>query len=117
MRVSRRIIPITALLSVGLFQAACYRPYPPARMSGVPSEAAWAGGVDGGGWVLCLTTSPKYNTCTIYDEEGRTLGPTRYVLKSTGEAAKADQLKYTYVTGQAIGLQGGLELQRLQGKK
>jgi hypothetical protein len=88
----------------------CYRPYPPARPSRVPAAAAWAGGLDGGGWVACSSDSGEFNTCSIWDEEGRTLGPARYTLKTVARAANSSELKYTYVTGKAIGLEGGLEL-------
>jgi hypothetical protein len=70
----------------------------------------WAGGLDGGGWVTCSSDSGEYNVCTIWDEEGRTFGPTNYRLKNSHRAATAAQLKYTYITGEAIGLEGGLEL-------
>ena len=60
-------------------------------------------------WSVAL----DYNECTIFDEEGRTQGPERYVLKSSGRPARPEQLKYTYLTGKAIGLQGGLELTRV----
>jgi hypothetical protein len=98
------------------FQVGCYRPYPPTKPDGVPAEAVWAGGLDGGGWVLCSTPSPSYNECTIYDEEGRTHGPRRYVLGQTGLAAKPNQLRYTYLTGEAIGLEGNIELKRINEK-
>ena len=89
---------------------ACYHSYPPARPSSVPAAAAWAGGLDGGGWVTCSSDSAEYNTCSIYDKEGRTLGPARYTLKDVARAANTSELKYTYLTGKAIGLRGGLEL-------
>jgi hypothetical protein len=94
-----------------LFTVACYRAYPPARPAGVPSSAVWAGGWDGGGWVTC-TGDPgsEHNLCTIYDEQGRTRGPAQYRLKNLNRAAQPAELRYTYVTGQAIGLKGGLEL-------
>jgi hypothetical protein len=115
--VSRIGITSAVLLTLALSHVACYRPYPPNKPTGVPPDAVWAGGMDGGGWVLCSAPSAEYNECTIYDEEGRTQGPARYILKGTGTAANADQLRYTYVTGKAIGLQGGLELQRLEQNK
>lgn len=92
---------------------ACYRAYPPTRPSGVPAAAVWAGGLDGGGWVNCSSDSAEYNVCTIWDEEGRTLGPARYTLKDARRAASTAELKYTYVTGEAIGLVGGLKLQKV----
>ena len=105
--------PFLALLAVfggSLCSVGCYRPYPPARPGGVPSSAAWAGGWDGGGWVTCTSDGPEHNVCTIYDEQGRTRGPARYKLKDLNRAAQRAELQYTYVTGQAIGLKGGLEL-------
>jgi hypothetical protein len=105
------------VLVMALFHAGCYRPYPPEKPKGVPSEAVWAGGMDGGGWVYCSTTSPRYNECTIFDEQGRTRGPSRYAMKNTGLPAKPEELKYTYLTGKAIGLEGGLELVIIDEKK
>jgi hypothetical protein len=64
---------------------------------------------------LCSTPSPSYNECTIFDEEGHT-GPNRYVLRETGLAAKPSQLRYTYVTGKAIGLEENTELKRINEK-
>jgi len=102
---------VIPLVSVVLFQAACYRTSHPEKPKTVPREAVWAGGLDSGGWVLCSIPSPAYNVCTIYDEEGSTPGPSRYAL--SGRAANAQELKYTYVTGKAIGLEGSFELKRI----
>ncbi len=104
------------LLSL-LFQGGCYRAYPPKKPEGVPFEAVWAGGADGGGWVHCSSSSSEFNECTIYDEEGRSPGPALYALRKGGGAAKPEQLKYTYLTGEAIGLEGGLELARINDRK
>lgn len=104
------IVPITG----SLLMMACYRPYPPARPDGVPNSATWAGGWDGGGWVTCSSdANADHNTCTIYDEQGRTRGSALYKLKNLNRAARPEELKYTYVTGMAIGLEGGLELMQL----
>src|ERR1700752_265509 len=91
---------------------ACYRQYPPRKPSSVPDAAVWAGGMDGGGWVTCSSDSVEYNTCRIWDEEGRTRGPARYTLKDARRAVTAAELKFTYLTGEAIGLEGSLELRR-----
>jgi len=94
-----------------IFLLGCHRAYPPALPSGVPTSAQWAGGWDGGGWVTCFNdTNDDHNICTIYDEEGRTRGPAQYRLRSLNRAAQPRELRYTYVTGKAIGLEGGLEL-------
>lgn len=99
------------VLAVNLLVMSCYRPYPPSRPAGVPSSAAWAGGWDGGGWVTCSSDAgAEFNSCTIYDEQGRTHGSAQYRLKDLNRAARPGELKYTYVTGKAIGLESGLEL-------
>ena len=91
----------------------CYRAYPPTRPSSVPDTAVWAGGLDGGGWVTCSNDLVEYNVCTLWDEEGRTPGPAHYALRDARRAATMAELKYTYVTGEAIGLETNLELHRL----
>jgi len=89
----------------------CYRAYPPSRPAGVPNAAVWAGGLDGGGWVTCSNeASTEYNICSLYDEEGRTRGPAKYKLKNEDRAARPSELRFTYVTGRAIGLEGSREL-------
>jgi len=102
-RLWQRIYPFTG--------SGCYRSCPPTRPGGVPGSAVWAGGLDGGGWVTCsVEAHSDPNVCTIYDEEGRTQGPARYRLKKLNRAARTEELRFTYVTGQAIGLENGLEL-------
>jgi|SRR5215471_3502057 len=112
--VCRMILTVASVLMVG-----CYRQYPPARPSGVPSSAMWAGGLDGGGWVTCSEEEggSDTNVCTIWDEEGRTRGPAQFRLKSVSRSAKRSELRYMYVTGQAIGLEGGLELVQISPKE
>ena len=41
---------------------------PPRRPSTVPSEATWAGGPDGGAWILCVAVVGVNDrqTCTVY---------------------------------------------------
>ena len=70
-----------------------------------------------GGWVTCSNdASAEQNTCTIYDEEGRTRGPAQYKLRNLNRAAQDSELHYKYVTGEAIGLDGGLELIQVSSK-
>jgi hypothetical protein len=102
---------------VNVLMNGCYRAYPPARPESVPSSAVWAGGLDGGGWVSCSNDLRAYNVCTIYDEEGRTQGPSRYRLKDFDRAALPNELHYTHCTGKAIGLEGGMELVRISTEK
>jgi len=99
------ILFITNLSLIG-----CYRPYPPPIPGGVPASAVWVGGLDGGGWVICSSDDADYNTCTIYDEEGRSQGPAKYRLRGLNRAARSNELRYRYLTGDEIGLEGGLKL-------
>jgi hypothetical protein len=73
--------------------------------------------LDGGGWVFCSSTSDPYNECVTFDEEGRSLGARLYVLRNLGRPARPEELKYTYLTGKAIGLERGLELVEIVHKK
>jgi hypothetical protein len=124
-RTQRRTLPNNAWIAhclilsvtVSVMMIGCYRVYPPARPGGVPSSAVWAGGLDGGGWVTCSNDFKEYNVCTIYDEEGWTLGPSRYRLKGSDRPASPNELHYTYLTGKAIGLEGGLELVQISTEK
>jgi hypothetical protein len=91
----------------------CYRPYPPPRSGGVPASAVWVGGLDGGGWVICSSDDADHNACTIYDEEGRSQGPFTYKLRVLNRAARSNELRYIYLTGDEIGLAGGLTLTKI----
>jgi hypothetical protein len=111
MPMSGQVVCGVILAVGGVLMISCYRQYPPARPSGVPSSAVWAGGLDGGGWVTCSEEGASdHNVCTIWDEEGRTRGLAEYRLKNLNRPATTSELRYTYVTGKAIGLEGGLEL-------
>ena len=64
----RRVIGLS--LSI-LVIAACAGE--PPRPSGLPSDAEWAGGPDGGAWILCgQTTKEPYAAfdCTTFNEDG-----------------------------------------------
>jgi hypothetical protein len=105
------------VLTIAAILAGCqYDLRPPKRPEGIPLEASWAGGIDGGGWVLCQADEPPTdcNLCTIWNEEGDAFEPIHYRLRdrdrNLNRAARASELHYTYVTGEQIGLQGGLEL-------
>ncbi len=53
------------------FMAGCSEqaPYSPPRPSSLPSEAVYAGGVDGGDWVACDASANSALHCRIFDNE------------------------------------------------
>src|SRR5262249_9382862 len=63
----RSVLPIVvsaALLGCG------YRKAPPDKPPGVPPEAVWAGGADGGSLIFCQVDSiNNVNKCTVYNED------------------------------------------------
>ena len=77
-------------------QYACYRPYPPPRPSGVPAQAVWAGGMDGGSYILCdISSSRDVNHCTVWnDSTGRMEEEGDYRLLYKNRAATRDELQF-----------------------
>jgi hypothetical protein len=89
----------------------CDSMYPPKqRPKGVPPHAAWVGGIDGGGYVVCMADEKAYNECTIWNDYGGEGLARRYVLRGLNRPAKANELKYEYLAGKQIGLENGLLL-------
>jgi hypothetical protein len=56
----------------------------PPRVAGVPEDAVWAGGPDGGAWILCKSILNKADefTCKVYfDSNGEVWASGEYVLR------------------------------------
>jgi len=77
---------------------------PPPRPASVPADAEWAGGGDGGSWILCKhTTGPAYD-CSIYNDSGDLEAQGQFVHSfPSGHAA----LKYSCYNGISIDLESG----------
>ena len=43
-------------------------PSEPKRKVGIPKDAVWAGGIDGGSWILCSNQKEFKYDCTIYND-------------------------------------------------
>jgi hypothetical protein len=43
-------------------------PVPPERKPGIPQEAVWAGGLDGGAWIQCSKQKGFQYSCSIYND-------------------------------------------------
>jgi hypothetical protein len=59
-------------------------PTAPARPAGVPREAVWAGGGDGGAWIACTqrnAESPDYACRVYHDTDGSVWAQGTYVLR------------------------------------
>ena len=104
------------LIVVAAVLTGCYRKFPPDRPAGVPSEAIWAGGLDGGSFILCeVDPNRKVNKCTVYnDYTGQIMEHGDFRLKAEDRAARAEELKYAWADwGGMIGLADGRVLKRV----
>jgi hypothetical protein len=87
---------------------ACSTPSgPPPRPSGVPADAKWAGGSDGGAWVRCAADAGGY-WCTVYDDEtGEVWVRGLFVTSSERRESRPADLTYRSFDGRAIHLADG----------
>jgi hypothetical protein len=107
------------MLLMSLFHAGCYRVSPPARPKGVPSEAVWAGGPDGGSFIFCDFDSVKdVNHCKVWNDfNGQLVESGEYRLLKEGRAANKSELVYAWADrGGWIGLRHDLVLDNLDGR-
>ena len=108
---------IAVLAAVAVAVGCGYRKVPPDRPTGVPAQAVWAGGPDGGSFILCeIELGRDVNTCTVYNEDtGQVMEQGDFRLKIEGRAARASELRYAWADwGGMIGLADGRTLQRVQ---
>lgn len=87
---------------------------PKTRPPGVPSDALWAGGADGGAYVRCTVDNIRnVNLCTVWnDNTGYSSGPSSYRLGEQNRSATLSELRIIGAGGDFIYLQGGLILKR-----
>lgn len=105
------LVTFAALLS-----CAC-RKVPPDRPAGVPPQAVWAGGLDGGSFILCGIDSKKdVNNCVVYNEDtGQVMDRGAFRLRTENRAARTEELQYNWADWNGmIGLADGQVLKRLQ---
>ena len=76
------------------------------RPSGIPPNAVWAGGPDGGSYFLCTVDSGRnVNPCTIWNEEtGQKILSEDFWVSGEDRAATAAELKYAWYDGLVIGM-------------
>jgi hypothetical protein len=80
----------------------------PQRHASIPAEAVWAGGPDGGSWILCEPlTNNSANRCTVYHEHtGEVVKTGLFVARDTHKAVPRNQLVYDSFDGERIYLIG-----------
>jgi hypothetical protein len=113
-----RGLELSIALVVSLSPVACSRngTVPHKRPAGVPEAAIWAGGMDGGSFILCEVDSGRdVNTCRVWNDQSGGLEESGdYRLLKEGRAATSSELKYVWADrGGRIGLQNGLILENL----
>jgi len=81
-------------------QTACSVSYEPKRASGVPQQAIWAGGADGGAWVLCEVRNPEGTRyyCRVFDDfSGKEMVSGEYGLRKVEWNREQHKLIYSEV--------------------
>lgn len=76
-----------------------YDPANIVRPESVPAEALWAGGMDGGHWVYCESSTFGKRDCTIYDHP---TGDLAVQGKFTIEVPDDAKLQFLFFDGNAI---------------
>lgn len=107
------------VLLLSVFHANCYRFSPPAKPNGVPTEAVWAGGPDGGSFVFCdVDLKRDVNRCNVWNDfTGQLVESGEYRLLNEGRAATKSELVYAWADGAGwIGLERDLVLDNLDGR-
>ena len=86
---------------------------------GVPNEAVWAGGPDGGSFVFCDVDSRKeVNHCKVWNDfNGQLVESGEYRLLKEGRAANTSELVYAWADrGGWIGLRRDPVLENVDGR-
>jgi hypothetical protein len=86
---------------------------PDKRPANVPAAATWAGGPDGGSYVLCTIDQAKaVNSCQVWnDYNGDLIESGEYTLQEQKRAAQLSELVVVFADrGGRIGLKNGMVL-------
>lgn len=111
-RWAKRGMPERPCAGIVWYITACQRPVvPPARHAGVPPEAVWTGGVDGGAWVACKGPfSTEYDCKVFHDHTGEVVASGRFTFVGPGSPPDARLLEFNGFDGDAIHLNSGRSL-------
>jgi hypothetical protein len=88
---------------------------PPPRPPKVPAAAVWAGGPDGGAWILCKPRQePRDFDCTVFHDSGDVWARGRYRAKPADAAGKG--LHFNAFDGETLHLMNGGVLEPTSGR-
>lgn len=92
------------------------RPRRPERPAGVPPDAVWAGGVDGGDFFRCRPERTRYR-CAVYDDHtGDLLAEGAFVLEDEPGGVSKAALQFDSFDGYTIYLRGNRILAPVKGQ-
>jgi len=82
---------------------------PPPRPKGVPADAVWAGGADGGSFIKCYyEPSTRLNFCTVYNDfTGKIEAEGRFTIRGSMRPEDVSQFSFSGFDGKKIYLKDG----------
>jgi hypothetical protein len=106
-RLGNEMLATLVLIAAGLVGCRT-KVEPPPRHAGIPSQAVWAGGPDGGSWIACEPSRDgSANRCTVYHEHtGEVVAAGFFVARDTGRGVPGVELAYDGFDGERIYLKG-----------
>lgn len=79
----------------------------PQRPTGVPPDAVWAGGAEGGAWIRCVAEGAR-NRCSVYNDfTGQLETEGLFVIRGTQAGVPRNELGYNGFDGTSIYLLNG----------
>jgi hypothetical protein len=82
---------------------------PPPRPKGVPADAVWAGGADGGSFIKCsFDPSAGLNFCTVYNDfTGKIEAEGRFAISGPARPEDVTEFSFSGFDGKKIYLKDG----------
>lgn len=105
---------LIAFLTAGLGTMACSSHVsPPPRPKGVPADAVWAGGADGGSFIRCsYDAGTSLNVCSAHnDHTGRLEVQGQFTITGPTRAKDVGRFEYSGFDGKRIYLRDGSVLE------
>ncbi len=103
-------IAVALLVLASVATVACMgRVSPPPRPKGVPLDAVWAGGVDGGSFISCSYNAANgLNLCAVYnDYTGQREAQGQFKISGPTRAEDVGRFAYSAFDGKKIYLKDG----------